>query len=99
MYKNMDRKQDVGHFFCLLNIAAFLDPDEFRARIDGMIDRIKASAKRPGVDEILVPGERSARNALVNEAQGIAVSNETLAELEHWCARCHVPLDCVEVNA
>ncbi|GGA53575.1 lactate dehydrogenase [Edaphobacter acidisoli] len=99
MYKNMDRKQDVGHFFCLLNIAAFLDPDEFCSRIDDMIDRIKASAKRPGVDEILVPGERSARNALVNEIQGISVSQETLAELQQWCSRLNVPLDCIEVNA
>ncbi len=23
MYKNLDRKQDVGHFFCLFNVAAF----------------------------------------------------------------------------
>lgn len=99
MYKNLDRKQDVGHFFCLLNIAAFLDPDEFRNRIDSMIDCIKANAKRPGVEEILVPGERSQRNALANEVQGIPVAEETLAELEHWCAHCHVPLDCIEVIA
>lgn len=98
MYKDMDRSQGVGHFFCLFNIAAFLDPDEFRRRIDETIDRIKSSKKRPGVEEIFVPGERSARNALVNEAQGISVSNETLAELEQWCARLNIPFDCAEVN-
>lgn len=98
MYKDMDRSQGVGHFFCLFNIAAFLDTDEFRRRIDETIDRIKSSKKRPGVEEIFVPGERSARNALVNEAQGISVSNETLAELEQWCARLNIPFDCAEVN-
>jgi len=98
MYKDMDRKQDVGHFFCLFNIAAFLDLDDFKARIDETIDRIKSSKKRTGVEEIFVPGERSARNALVNEARGIGVSDETLAELEQWCARLSVPLDCVEVG-
>ena len=35
MYKNMDRKQDVGHFFCLLDIEAFMDLAEFKRRIDG----------------------------------------------------------------
>lgn len=98
MYKNLDRKQDVGHFFCLLNIAAFLDPDDFRKRIDETIDRIKGSKRRPGVDEILVPGERSARNARANEARGIMVSAETQAELEQWCKRLNLTFDCAEVK-
>ncbi len=99
MYKDMDRKQGVGHFFCLLNIAAFLDLSDFKKRIDETIDRIKGSKKRPGVEEILIPGERSARNAKVNKVRGIHVSDETLAELEIWCTRLKVPFDCTEVKA
>jgi LDH2 family malate/lactate/ureidoglycolate dehydrogenase len=98
MYKDMDRKQGVGHFFCLFNIAAFLDLSDFKQRIDETVDRIKNSKRRPGVEEILVPGERSARNAEVNSVQGIAVSDETLAELERWCMRLNVPFDCSEVR-
>jgi LDH2 family malate/lactate/ureidoglycolate dehydrogenase len=98
MYKDMDRKQGVGHFFCLFNIAAFLDLSEFKERIDETIDRIKNSKRRPGVEEILVPGERSAKNAKVNSVQGIAVSDETLAELQQWCMRLNVPFDCSEVR-
>jgi LDH2 family malate/lactate/ureidoglycolate dehydrogenase len=98
MYKDLDRKQNVGHFFCLLNIAAFLDPVDFKKRIDKTIDQIKGSKKRPGTEEILIPGERSARNVQVNEAQGITVSNETLAEIEQWCMRLNVLFDCAEVN-
>lgn len=97
MYKNMDRKQDVGHFFCLFDVNAFLDYDEYLQRVDAMIDRIKASKKRPGVEEILVPGERSARQARANAAVGIPLSNETVAELEQWCSRLNVPFDCQEV--
>src|SRR4051794_30653739 len=41
MYKNLDRKQDVGHFFCLLDIEAFIDVAQFTSRIDAMIDQIK----------------------------------------------------------
>ncbi len=98
MYKDLDRKQDVGHFFCLFNIAAFIDPDEFRRRIDETIDRLKNSKKRPGVDEILVPGERSARNAKANAAAGVNVTPETVRELEQWCQRLSVPFGCAEVS-
>jgi LDH2 family malate/lactate/ureidoglycolate dehydrogenase len=97
MYKNLDRKQDVGHFFCLLNIEAFLDYPEFLRRIDDTIDRIKATKKRPGVDEILVPGERSARKARMNSAEGVPVSDETIAEIEQWCSRLNIAFNFHEV--
>jgi LDH2 family malate/lactate/ureidoglycolate dehydrogenase len=98
MYKDMDRKQNVGHFFCLFNIAAFLDLEDFKKRIDETIDQIKGSKRRPGIEEILVPGERSARNLQVNEARGIAISDETLVEIQQWCRRLNIPFDCAEVN-
>ncbi len=98
MYKDLDRKQDVGHFFCLFNIAAFIDPVEFRRRIDDTIDRIKNSKKCPGVEEILVPGERSSRNAAANAAMGVNVSPETIREIEQWCQRLSVPFGCAEVG-
>jgi LDH2 family malate/lactate/ureidoglycolate dehydrogenase len=97
MYKDLDRKQGVGHFFCLFNIAAFLDLSDFKKRIDETIDRIKSSKRRAGVEEILVPGERSAKNVKVNNVQGIGVTDETLFELEQWCSRLNVAFDCSEV--
>jgi LDH2 family malate/lactate/ureidoglycolate dehydrogenase len=90
MYKNLDRKQDVGHFFCLLRIDAFMDYAEFIRRIDETIDRLKAGKKMAGTDEILVPGERSARIAMENAKNGIAVGAETWKEIEEWCAKLKV---------
>jgi LDH2 family malate/lactate/ureidoglycolate dehydrogenase len=87
----------VGHFFCLFDVKAFLDYDEYLKRIDETIDRIKASKKRAGVDEILVPGERSARKAAINNAEGVPVSPETIAEIEQWCSRFNVAFNCHEV--
>jgi LDH2 family malate/lactate/ureidoglycolate dehydrogenase len=86
MYKHMDRKQDVGHFFCLLDIAAFMDIDEFKRRLDDSIESIKACRKRPGVSEILVPGERSHRNAQRNQQQGILIEEATRKELQTLCS-------------
>jgi LDH2 family malate/lactate/ureidoglycolate dehydrogenase len=85
MYKNLDRKQDVGHFFCLLDIDAFIGVAEFKQRMDNMIDRIKSCRKRPGVEEILVPGERSARTMRENEQRGIKLDAATLKELRQLC--------------
>jgi LDH2 family malate/lactate/ureidoglycolate dehydrogenase len=85
MYKDLDRRQNVGHFFCLLDIDAFIDPAEFKRRIDGMIDQIKSCGKRPGVEEILVPGERSARRMMENLKAGVQLDPATINELRGLC--------------
>lgn len=91
MYKDMDRPQGVGHFFCLLDIAAFLPADEFRGRMDGMIDAIRRCRRRPGVPEILVPGERSHRTAGENGSRGIPIESATRADIQKLCAELKVP--------
>lgn len=90
MYKNMDRKQDVGHFFCLLDIAAFMEVAEFKQRLDKAIDDIKSCRKRPGVNEVLVPGERSFQKAQQNMAQGISIDEATQKELKALCEELRV---------
>jgi LDH2 family malate/lactate/ureidoglycolate dehydrogenase len=91
MYKNLDRKQDVGHFFCLLDIDAFMDVAEFKSRMDAMIDGIKGCRKRPGVEEILVPGERSSRTIAENTTTGIKLDAATLKELRALADELDVP--------
>jgi LDH2 family malate/lactate/ureidoglycolate dehydrogenase len=81
MYKNLDRKQDVGHFFCLMDIDAFIDVPEFKQRMDAAIDQIKSCRKRPGVNEILIPGERSHRIAEENLKNGVKLDAATVKEL------------------
>src|SRR6185437_4353782 len=85
MYKNLDRKQDVGHFFFLLDIEAFMDRNSFSDRMSWMVDHLKANKLRPSAEEILIPGERSARAAASNEHNGIVLGSETVLELEKWC--------------
>ena len=99
MYKNMDRKQDVGHFFCLLNIAAFLDVKDFKRRMDETIDKLKAGKRRPGVEEILIPGERSSRMAAENEAAGVMIGDVVVGEIKELCSRLNVPFDLTEVGS
>jgi ureidoglycolate dehydrogenase (NAD+) len=53
-------KGDAGLFLWALDPSAF-GGDAFRARMDEQIDQIKSSHRTPGVEEILVPGERGQR--------------------------------------
>lgn len=46
------------------------DPDVFARRAQAVLDRVKAAARQPGVDEILLPGERSAAKAAAAAASG-----------------------------
>jgi LDH2 family malate/lactate/ureidoglycolate dehydrogenase len=91
MYKNLDRSQDVGHFFCLLHIEAFMDLPRFIERIDRMIDDIKSCRRRPGVEEILVPGERSSRTMRENLERGVPLDDATVKELAGLCGELSIP--------
>jgi LDH2 family malate/lactate/ureidoglycolate dehydrogenase len=91
MYKDMDRKQDVGHFLCLFDISAFMPTAEFTARLDRTIDSIKGCRRRSGVEEVLVPGERSHRIAEDNLRHGVTIEPATFAEIEKLCAELNVP--------
>lgn len=85
MYKDLDRRQDVGHFFCLFDIAAFLPPERFTTRMQKMIERLKGIKRRPGVEEILIPGERSQRAMRASLSEGVPVDDATVAEIQKWC--------------
>jgi LDH2 family malate/lactate/ureidoglycolate dehydrogenase len=91
MYKNMDRPQNVGHFFCLIDIAALMDVAEMKRRIDAMIDRIKACRRCEGVDEVLIPGEPEHRRAEHNRRCGVPVGPEIVRELQTLAGEYSVP--------
>lgn len=91
MYKDMNREQNVGHFFCLFDISSFMDVSLFKERIGSMIDLIKAGRKQPGTDEIFVPGERTNKKVLENKEMGIPIDTATLEELRSLCHKRDVP--------
>ena len=91
LYKDFSRTQNIGHFFCLFNIAAFMDIVLFKERLDGLLDHIKGCERLPGVDEILVPGERSIRKTQENRRLGIPIGAETISEFKALCGEFGIP--------
>lgn len=75
---------NTGQMILALDIAAFADPDDFKAQIDEVWRQMKSSATMPGVDEVRLPGERLERVRQDRTANGIPIPDAlctTLANL------------------
>lgn len=85
---NADAKSttNTGHFVLALDIAAFADPDEFKAGIDKVWDEMKSSPRLPGVDDIRLPGERLARVTAERTTNGIPLAEALRAQLDDLAA-------------
>ncbi len=59
-----------------------MEPALFKQRVAHTSERVRASRRRPGVQEILVPGDRSARHAERNRRMGVPLSEVTVRELD-----------------
>ena len=60
-----------GNFLWALDVEAFLPRQEFLQRMDAQLDQIKQGERLPGVQELLVPGERGQRRYLDLTARGL----------------------------
>jgi LDH2 family malate/lactate/ureidoglycolate dehydrogenase len=68
----------VGHFFAAINPEAFIPLLEFKSRMDEFIRSVKSTQKLRGVEDIYIPGEKSAYTADVRKKIGVALHVETL---------------------
>ncbi|MGH7090833.1 MAG: Ldh family oxidoreductase [Stellaceae bacterium] len=79
-------------FILAIDIARFGDPASFRAAVASLATVLKALPRQAGFDEILMPGERGDRVAVVRRAQGIPSPPPTWAELAKLATRFSVPM-------
>ena len=69
--KIQENIDNVGYHFVALDISKFQDIDTFKQLVDLFADRLKASEKKKGVQEILLPGEPELRNAQKAREEGL----------------------------
>ncbi|HPW56322.1 MAG: Ldh family oxidoreductase [Thermoanaerobaculaceae bacterium] len=72
---------DVGHFFAVIDIARFMPVDEFTARMDDYIERLKGSRKALGEETIFVHGEKEWAKTLVHREVGIPLAENVFGTL------------------
>ena len=77
-----DSKGNWGHLMFAIDPDLLGDRDEFLANVEKMIGKVKSTKRLPGVDEILVPGERGSRTERDCLENGeIDIEDNLLAEL------------------
>ena len=89
-YKVYDRPQDVGHFFLAMKPNLFISEEDYRARMDTLVERVRGVPKAQGFDEILIPGEPEARLEAQHRRTGIPYSPHDLAPLNDEAAKAGV---------
>ena len=82
-----DSKGNWGHLIFAIDPDLLGDRDEFQANVQRVIGRVKSTKRLPGVDEMLVPGERGSRSARECLGTGeIDIEDNLLAELRKVAA-------------
>ncbi len=91
MYKDMNHPANVGHMLIAINVEAFMRKTDFIERVNVMTADLKSSKKRPGVDEIHLPGERKFRTRQKRANDGIAIDASVTKELSALAAELNIP--------
>ena len=77
-----DPARNWGHLVLAIDPNLFGDRDEFIRHVTALIEKVKATKKLPGIEEIFVPGEKGNRQAAGIRASGmIEVEDHLLEEL------------------
>jgi LDH2 family malate/lactate/ureidoglycolate dehydrogenase len=89
----------AANFFWALDVEAFLPQQEFLARMDAQLDQIKQGERLPGVDELVVPGERGQRRWLdLTPAAWCLLERAGWQSIEQACESLGTPLPTVLAN-
>lgn len=91
LYDRSERHQDIGHFFLAIDAAAFCPRDEFQHRVERYADQVRVQPRVPGVEQILLPGEKERFTADQAALAGVSLSATDLAELEVLAGELGVP--------
>ena len=89
--QGMDTGAPGVHLWAL-DVEAFLPPREFRERMDTLIGQIREGERAPGVDELVLPGERGERRHRELTARGaVALDDSGWEMLRSACDALGVP--------
>ncbi|MGZ5114572.1 MAG: Ldh family oxidoreductase, partial [Burkholderiales bacterium] len=68
-----DVEKSYGYLMVAMKPDLLVPLEEFRRDMTAMIDRIKATPRAPGVEEIRIPSERAFRERERNRVHGIEI--------------------------
>lgn len=80
-WNDFEHPQNVGHFFCAIDVDKFVGLEQYKQNIDQMVQEMKSLPKNPGVEEIFMPGEPEIRRRNERKVEGIDLSDSVYEEL------------------
>ena len=80
-------------FYLVIDPAQFMPLDEFRHRIDRLVEMVKSSKPAHGVDEVFIAGEIEFRLRADRLRDGIPLSQVVYEELRTLAEESAVPFD------
>ena len=83
---------NVGHFFGALRIDAFRPVDEFKATMDDLIRRLKATPKVAGQERVYIHGEKEFETAEERQRAGVILHPAVVASLRAIARETGVPI-------
>lgn len=86
LYQRLDEPQGVGHFFMVLDTAAFGPPEAFARRVAETVRRIRALPPAAGATQAYLPGELEHRRAREYAVGGIPLPSDAVAEIARTAA-------------
>ena len=75
----------VGHFFIVIDISAFTDPEDFKKTTGNILRELRASRKMPGQTRIYTAGEKEYDTWLQRKDKGVPFNKELLEEFRGLC--------------
>jgi L-2-hydroxycarboxylate dehydrogenase (NAD+) len=75
----------IGHFFIVIDISAFTEPDDFRNTTGNILRELRSSRKMPGQPRIYTAGEKEYDTWLDRKDKGVPFNTELLEEFRGMC--------------
>lgn len=82
-----DAEKSYGYLMIAMKPDLLMPLEEFRRDMTAFVERIKATPRAPGVDEIRIPSERSFRDRAKHLAQGIEIDRKIYDRLVELTGR------------
>ncbi|WYZ43985.1 hypothetical protein EsH8_VII_000421 [Colletotrichum jinshuiense] len=85
------RPQNVGHCFIAIKPDIFMSSDDFRSRMDTLVQRVHGVQPAAGFKEVLFPGEPEYRLAKEREVQGLPFADAEKIMFDDLASKYDVP--------
>ena len=83
----------LGHLFGAFRIDAFMEPDEFKKRVDEWRDVFRATKPAPQTEGVLIPGEPERTAEVRRLKEGVPLGQKIITELRAVSAQSGVPFE------